>query len=314
MDKIQTVDCHRHLGGCVPISFVWDVVQKFGLKHLGENKQDIIKQMTFHHDEPRAYHRFLNKFRILDEIPWTEELIDDCIAAICNDLDLDGVDYTWMSFSINKYMHIGWHKHEAISFIYDSFNKYRPGKVGLMLALKYESTHASQRQYAQLIESSANKLIGIDMVGDETQIDFDFHCSLLQHWRSAGKIVRAHAGEFGPAENIRYAILRMGVTNIAHGIKIISDTDLIKIAIDNNICFDLGLSSNLLTGVSDENNHPILMMLDSGLDITIGTDDPVVCNTNINAEYDLCSRIGVSQHQLSQIRKTAFDKIGRAHV
>ena len=61
------IDTHRHLGGCITSEFVWDIVQDFNLKHLGESFDDINRQMTFAPSEQYNFHRFLDKFKILDD-------------------------------------------------------------------------------------------------------------------------------------------------------------------------------------------------------------------------------------------------------
>jgi len=276
------------------------------LRHLAENENDVLRQMTFGVGEVNGFHRFLDKFRILDELKWTENLIDDSIASVCGELNNDGIDYALIDFSINKYMSIGWHKHEAIKFIYDRFNTYRPGGVGLILSLKYESMRASQRQYAKLIENpiAADCLVGIDLVGDECWFDNSFHVPILHNWRAAGKLVRAHVGEYGGVENIRY--VADVVTNIAHGLAVINDEALMLKLRDNDISFDLGITSNFLTGVCARNNHPLRKMLDHKLKITIGTDDPVVCNTTINNEYRICAMLGATDADILQMKRNAI--------
>jgi adenosine deaminase len=246
--------------------------------------------MVFTNDEPKSFHRFLDKFKILDSITWTEDIIDQSIKSVCGELENDNIDYAMMDFSINKYMSIGWHKHEAIKFIKDRFDYYRKDKIGLIISIKYESMLASQRQYSKLIENGIvhDSVIGIDLVGDEEMYDHTIWSDLLKNWVSSNKLVRAHVGEFGPEENITTAIKNLSVTNIAHGIKI-SDNNLIQLAIDNNIYFDLGLTSNYFTGVvTDE--HPIANMINHGLKLTLGTDDPIICSTNLDKEYELAAK------------------------
>jgi adenosine deaminase len=291
---------------------VWEVVQENGFKHLGESLGDIRAAMQFLPDEPANFHRFLDKFKILDHIIWNEDLIDRSIQATCDGLEKEGVDFAWMRFSINKYMDaMNWHKHEAIEFIYDSFNAHRPGKVGLILALKYESMRASQRQYASLIESpeTAELLMGIDLVGDETYFDAQFYSSLFKQWSKAGKVLCAHVGESQSAENIRNAILQMGVKHVAHGIKIVQHMDILKLAKDRGICFDLAVTSNKVTGVwPNLSTHPIKDMLEYGLKVTIGTDDPVQCATTMDQEYAILkNEMKLSEESIQTIKNNAID-------
>lgn len=302
------VDPHLHLGGCIPVEFVWQTIQKLGLRHLAETYEEVVAQMTFGGDEKRTFHRFLDKFRILDELPWTVELIDESIKAVCALLANQGIDYAWMDFSINKYMKLGWHKHEAIKFIYDSFEKHRPGGVGLILSLKYESTVASQRQYAKLIEheDAAKCLIGLDLVGDEGHFDADFYEPLFRDWNNQGKITRAHVGESQGQENVGEAIRKLGLTNVAHGFKVVGDPEAVAIAKEREITFDLALTSNGITGVWPlGRKHPGVAMLELGLKCTLGSDDPVQCSTTLDREFEIAPSCGFSQQDLEFMRRTA---------
>ncbi len=73
------IDPHCHLGGSYSIDFVWYAIQKFNLKHLASSIDDVQRQMTFGPNEPRTFNGFLDKFKILDNITWTKELIDHSI-------------------------------------------------------------------------------------------------------------------------------------------------------------------------------------------------------------------------------------------
>lgn len=303
----MNIDTHVHLGGSIPVQFVWKTITQLGLGHLAETETDVQQQMTFSKSEEVGFHRFLNKFRILDEIEWSEELIDDSIKSVCD--CLVDVDHALIDFSINKYMNIGWHKHEAIKFIYDRFQFHRPGQVSLILSIKYESMKASQRQYAKLIEDPiADCLVGIDLVGDEGVYDWQHWGKLIEPWVASKKMVRAHVGELGGEENISTAI-DIGMTNIAHGIKITSE-DLIRKAIDKNISFDLGLTSNYLTGVVT-GDHPIRRMFDAGLKLTLGSDDPVTCSTTLSNEYVLAKKLGMTDAECDHLRQNAIDLLNR---
>lgn len=302
---IPNIDTHLHLGGCIPPEFVWNVISSKGLKHLAEKLDDVVEQMTFRPGEPQTFHRFLDKFRILDEIEWSEDLIDESIKSISLFLQDCNVHYAWLDFSINKYMSLKWHKIEAIRFIHESFQRHRPNKVGLILSIKYESSRPSQRQYAQIIEheDALKYLVGIDLVGDEAYFDSDFYQPLFKAWNDAGMITRAHVGESSHADNIIKSIEKLRVTNIAHGFKIIEDMNMIKAARYHNITFDLALTSNVVTNVCNVGSHPINRMISEGLNVTLGSDDPIQCNTTLEKEYQYAHLLGI---EVDWIKYTAL--------
>jgi adenosine deaminase len=298
--KTPLVDTHRHLGGSISPECVWEIIKSKKLKYLASSLEDVVRSMTFQADEPRDFYRFLNKFRILDEIIWDPETIDLMIRGVCDSLENESIEYCWMDFTINKYMNFGWHKKDAISFIYECFERYRPGQVGLMLSLKYESQRETQRQHAKLIDDAdvANMLVGIDLVGDESYFDADFYAPIFKEWKSANKVLRAHAGESQGAENIQAAIEMLGVTNIAHGFKCVENERLVDIAKQNNIVFDLAITSNYVTGVVREYPHPALEMLTKGLNITIGSDDPIQLGTTLEDEFNILKEMLLDDPQI----------------
>lgn len=290
------------------MDFVWEVVREQNLYFVAETEQDVREQMTFAEGEPRGFHRFLDKFKILNEVRWTPELIDKSIAAVCRDLAADRIDYCWMDFSINKYMDYieGWHKKDVVKLVHDCFAKHAPGKVGLLLSLKYESPRASQRQYGKLIEDVADLLIGVDLVGDESYFDAGFYADIFREWSNAGKITRAHVAESQRAENAMDAIERMGVREIAHGIKIHDRPEMLRRAKDSGVGFGLALTSNYMTGVwSNPKWHPVDALVAAGLEVTIGTDDPVQCGTTYDAEFELLHRVAPRWQIAERLIETA---------
>lgn len=303
------IDTHRHLGGCIPVDWVWKTVLARGWSYIGESYNDIRSAMTFSEEEPRDFHLFLDKFRILDSIRWDEELIDSSIAAICEAIEAEDLDFTWLDLSINKYLEpMNWHKKEAITFIYESFQRHLPNRVGLILSLKYESMRAGQRQYAKLIEDPdiCDMLFGLDLIGDEAHFDYEFYAPIFRDWNNAGKMTRAHAAESQDAINGLNAIRYLKATNIAHGINMTMYPDMLSEARDSNVTFDLGISSNYITGVwTNPDFHPVKTMLDAGLNVTIGTDDPVQCGSSLDDEFEFVKTIGVTDLQILQMKMTA---------
>lgn len=308
-------DCHCHLGGYIPPSFVWETISKAGRYDIAPSLEAVQRHMTFSDQEPRSFYGFLEKFRILDRIEWTEDLIDGSIKSVCDEIKKHNIRYSWMRFSVNKYLErIKWDSVKAIRFIEEAFRRHAPGKVGLILALKYESDRDNQRALAKLIEQSAiqDVVIGIDLVGDEAFFDAGFYRDIFQAWKRNNKLLCAHVGESQSAENVREAI-NFGVQRIAHGIKIIDQPDILQLAMDKYVGFDMALSSNYLTGVwTHSTEHPVSYFLRKGLDVTIGTDDPVQCSTTLAREYALASSLGLSDEEIVQLQKNALKAVTRS--
>ena len=106
-----------------------------------------------------------------------------------------------------------------------------------------------------------------------------------------------HAGEWGRSENIREAIEDFDADRIGHGIRVVDNPDLMALAKERNIPFEVCVSSNLLTGaVTREEDHPIKEMLANGLAVTLNTDDPSIFDLSLSDEYQML----VDQYHISE--------------
>ena len=153
------IDTHRHLGGCIPPRWVWEQIQANDWTYMGRSLDEVTDSMTFTAEEEPDFQRFLSKFTILDNIEWNADLIDSSIKAVCEDFEADQLDYVWLDFSINKYLSfIDWHKKDLVKFIYDSFQRHYPDKVGLILSARATAFFGLLKNYKALI-SNPYKLI-----------------------------------------------------------------------------------------------------------------------------------------------------------
>ena len=110
----------------------------------------------------------------------------------------------------------------------------------------------------------------------------------IDPWRTYSKIIRAHVGEYGDEKNVAYAVRSLNITRIAHGF-CVKDPSVIEEIKDKNIPLDICISSNFLTkNIKHIIDHPLKSLVEHGLRITIGTDDPTVFNTDMSKELRYC--------------------------
>lgn len=282
------IDCHVHFSGSIPVKFLWHTIRERGWTYLAGSEMQVREAVEY--DGKHGFDGFLNKFKLFDEIVWDEKLLIESIKAVSDQLMDHNIDFVWLDFSINKYLHtIPWHKIDLMNLFHYYFEKYAPGRVALVLSIKMESLEASRKQYLELIEHTdvQNNISGIDLVGDEQYFDANFYRPYLRKWADHGKMVRVHVGEVGRVSNVRDALEILPITNIAHGIDIIKDDYLVDLALKRGVQFDLALSSNLMIRHDlNINNHPIHDMMSRGLTCTLGSDDPTIFKTTLRREYD----------------------------
>ncbi len=289
-------DVHRHLGGSIGPSTIWAIIRRQNLYQHSSSLRDVIFRTTFLNDNNYEFMNFLQKFDILDKLHWDAWAIEIAIEQVCHDLMLEGIKYTEISLSLNKFIKdTNLDITDIIIFISELFTKYSNRyhtNVKLLLSLRYDSDRNKQIIFSDIIDNDmlAAKFIGIDLVGDEKLFDTEFYRPIMKKWNDAHKQTRAHVGELpGTTQNVYSAITELNVTRIAHGIQ--ADARTLRIAKDRGIYFDLALHSNIYTGAcSDITGHAVRRMLDVGNIVTLNTDDPVQFSCTIDDEYRLLSR------------------------
>lgn len=152
-------------------------------------------------------------------------------------------------------------------------------------------------------------LAGIDLHGVEYLPLEPWTPKLWAEAREAGLVTKAHAGEFGPAGHVREALEHLGVKRVQHGVRAIEDPEVVQLAIDHGVTFDVCPISNVkLDVIESMGQHPIREFFDRGLRCTLSTDDPFSFGNTVTQEYEaLASDLGFSRSELGQLAKNGFE-------
>ncbi|MFZ1375805.1 MAG: amidohydrolase family protein [Geothrix sp.] len=118
--------------------------------------------------------------------------------------------------------------------------------------------------------------------------------------RAAGLRIAAHAGENGPGENVREAILDGGVSRIVHGIR--ADDTTWELLAERGIAVDVCPSSNRALA-ADVDPHPLPRMLRAGVRCALGTDDPGVIPCDLATEARAARRMGLDEPAMAGLRR-----------
>ena len=152
-------------------------------------------------------------------------------------------------------------------------------------------------------------LYGIDLHGPEGLPTQDWMPRLWSVANANGRILKAHAGEFGSAQNVKWAVEKLGVKRIQHGINASSDETVLDLLAEKGVVLDLCPISNYKLRVFDNwNDYPIRKFLKKGIRCTISTDDPFSFGNCLNDEYKYLVRyMDFSASEIAGIAKAGFD-------
>jgi adenosine deaminase len=122
---------------------------------------------------------------------------------------------------------------------------------------------------------------------------------------------KAHAGEFGNAESVRNAVELLELDEIQHGIGVAESPEVMKWLSQNGIRLNVCPESNIsLKRVKSYKTHPIRVLFDHGVKVTVNTDDVMLFNAGNSEQYLKLYKSGLfSAEELDRIRLNGLEKI-----
>lgn len=270
MNKIPKAEFHNHSAlGCDR-----NLLIKYGVYIPKFEEINSIEEMD------KFSKKYVSKFTKMEE--GFKFLIENTVISAINDgivILETSIDFRFFKFYSNNI-------EQGLIFLENLKNKYQD-----RLSLKYD-IGLSRKSYNIQFENLIIKLIdsgifsGIDIYGDEAYNDLSKFKSIYKYAKKKKMKLKAHVGEFGDTKDIIDTIKYLDLNVVQHGINIVYSKEDMLYAKERNIVFNVCPTSNIvLKRVKSFNEHPIRIMYDMGLKITINTDDLLIFNSTLSNEY-----------------------------
>ncbi|MFZ0745933.1 MAG: adenosine deaminase [Terracidiphilus sp.] len=176
-------------------------------------------------------------------------------------------------------------------------------------AVRHFTVEEAARVFLKAAEmrSTYPSIIGIGLGGDERRAGSEPFRALYAQARDAGLRLTNHAGETTGPEAI-WEALNIGSERLGHVLSAIEDSNLISELIAREVPLELNPTSNVRTGVCPSfAAHPLRRYFDSGLLVTINSDDPAFFGSDIANEYLLAHT--EQGFTLGELRRLAANSI-----
>ncbi|WP_318442298.1 adenosine deaminase [Photobacterium leiognathi] len=310
--QLPLTDIHRHLDGNIRPQTILELGQQFNMTLPGHDLESLRPHVQIVEAEPSLV-AFLSK------LDWGVAVLGDLDA--CRRVAYENVedalraqiDYAELRFS-PYYMAM---KHNlpvagVVEAVIDGVNAgcrdfgIKANLIGIMS--RTFGVDACQQELDALL-THKDKLVAIDLAGDELgQPGTQFNAHFKQV-RDAGLRVTVHAGEAAGPESMWQAINELGAVRIGHGVKAIQDPKLMDYLAEHKIGIESCITSNIQTStVSNIKDHPIKPFLEHGILASLNTDDPAVEGIELPYEYEVAApAVGLSQAQIEQAQRNGLE-------
>jgi adenosine deaminase len=305
------VELHRHLEGSLRMSTVLDLARSEAL-FPGWDEDRLAAAVRVNGNEEHSWANFLGKFDTLRALYGSPEVIDRITREAIEDAAQDGVRHLELRFTPGALARrrrfpieqvFGWVVDAAREASRD-----QAVSVRLIASVNRHETVEEAEQVAQAASDWIGRgVVGLDLAGNEVEYPAEPFRAIFLQARQAGLGLTVHAGEWTGAATVEHAMVAMQADRIAHGVRILDDPRLVAMAVERRICFEVCLTSNVLSGVVPRlEDHPLPRMIEAGLQVTLNTDDPSVCGVRLSDEYSRAlSHLGLSTLSLAGLVLTA---------
>jgi adenosine deaminase len=134
----------------------------------------------------------------------------------------------------------------------------------------------------------------IGMGGDSVERGTDHYAfaPAFRSARAAGLRRTMHAGEDGPADNIRIVLDELGCERVDHGYRLLDDPALTARVAAERIPVTTCPTSNVVIAnvITDVSQHPFQRMREAGVLATLNSDDPGMMRFDLADEYAAVSQ------------------------
>lgn len=158
-------------------------------------------------------------------------------------------------------------------------------------------------------ESFRHRIVGVGLDSSERNNPPQKFEQVFAEARNQGYLCVAHAGEEGPPEYIYGALDNLHVNRIDHGNSCLQDPALVQRLVQERMPLTIcPLSNTRLCVVDRMQDHPLKKMLDSGLRVTVNSDDPAYFGGYMNENFHaVTDALELNVQQLGTLASNAIE-------
>src|SRR3954471_20745744 len=176
----------------------------------------------------------------------------------------------------------------------------------LVTAIRNFGVEAAEDIARRHAEDRHPYVVGFNLAGDEAGYPPAQFARAYEIAAYSGLGCTVHAGEHAGVESVREA-LTLPVSRLSHGVRAIEDPALVAEIAERGIVLEACPTSNVATHVfASYEDHPLRILHEAGVNLTLGSDDPPYFGCSIGGEYAVArERFGFEEGELRAITRTA---------
>lgn len=204
----------------------------------------------------------------------------DAAAAIARSLSKEGLSYAEIYVSPEIAARFGLDPRACLVEIDRGFREAQAEGATrcriLLDAVRQWGPESAERVLDLHERTRLDSVVGFGLGGDETAVPASAFAGVYLRARALGLRTSVHAGEWGGVQSITDSLDALRPDRIDHGIAAAADPRLLERLAEEATVLWVAPTSNVVTGaVRSLEAHPLSRLLDAGVSVAIGADDPL---------------------------------------
>ena len=304
------IDLHAHLDGSVTVDIAKKLAALQNIALPTDNDEELLTLLSVP-DSCESLNDFLQCFDLPGRLMQTPEGLQNAVTLVLENMALDGVIYAELRFAPQFHTLGGMTQEQAVQAAVAGLkNAPIPGNL-ILCCMRGEGNEKANEETLALAKKYLVRDHGVtamDLAGAEALFPTVNYLGLFEEAKTAGIPYTVHAGEADGPESVRAAI-QTGTKRIGHGVRSMEDESVMELIREKGITLEMCPTSNRQThAIPDMKQYPLVRFLESGIRVTVNTDDMGIERTCLSKEFDYLKReFGLTEEQQKQVVLNAAD-------
>ena len=285
------IDLHLHLDGAITPQIAKRLceVQKISLG-LTEGRLEIRLAVG---EDCKNLNDFLRCFELPLSLLQTETGIETAVYEVLCEQKRQGAVYAEVRFAPQLHGEKGLTQRQVINAAIKGLEKSDIPSNLILCMMRGKENDRQNSETLDLCEKYLTKEQGVaalDLAGAEGLFPTGDYTEIFAEAKRRKIPFTVHAGEAGGAEDVILAV-KAGASRIGHGVRAAQSEKAVKLLRDSGVTLEMCPTSNRLTGACDMKNYPLRFFAETGVGVTVNTDDPAIERTSIKREFEYASEL-----------------------
>lgn len=303
------VELHLHLEGTLEPGLKVTLAERNGVTISPRTEAEIRHLYTTHNDLPS----FLAAFYSNMEVLFTAEDFEDLAFQYLSTTAANNVRHVEMFFDPQLHTSRGVRFSDVVSGYRRAIDRARRDYgMSAELIMCFLRDYGADYATATLSQALDYKqwILGVGLDSDERNHPPAEFAEVFARARQEGFLITTHCDvdQQNSPEHIRQAIFDIGVDRIDHGLNVLEVPELVEAARERQLGFTVcPLPYSTHKGGLEPELTRIRAMLDAGLKVSAGSDDPPFFGGYLNDNLQLCLDNGFTEDMIVTMQRNAID-------